>query len=75
MILLQLGRPLWRPREKYLQFLIKKRKEKFSCIFFQFFVIKTLHPYPYPELDPDTLDTLDPDPYSDPDSMNPDPEH
>ncbi len=41
----------------------------FSCIFFlQFLVIKTLDP------DPDSLEMLDPDPYPDPVSMNPDPQ-
>ncbi len=48
-----------------LQFLIKK--DIFSCCyFFQFLVIKTLDE----DLDPDSLDLLDPDP----ESMNPDPQ-
>jgi hypothetical protein len=47
-----------------LKFLINKF---FICIFFlQFLVSRTLDP------DPDSLEMLDPDPYSDPDSMDPD---
>jgi hypothetical protein len=45
-----------------------------SCIFLpQFLVIKTLDL----ELDPvpNSLEMLHPDPHSDPDSMNPDPQH
>jgi hypothetical protein len=45
--------------------IFEKKKKKISCIFFQFLAIKTL--------DPDSLEMLDPDPYRDPDSMNPDP--
>jgi hypothetical protein len=39
----------------------------FQLIFFQFLVIKTLDQ----DLDPDSLEQLDPDP----ESMNPDPQH
>ncbi len=45
----------------------KGEKKIFSCNF-QFLVIKTLDP------DPDSLEMLDPDPYPDPVSMNPDPQ-
>ncbi len=50
-----------------LQFLKKKSNNKFSAVFFQFLVIKTL------DLDPDldSLEMLGPDP----DSMNPDSQH
>jgi hypothetical protein len=41
--------------------------KKFSAVFFQFLVIKTLDPYPDPDMD--SLEILDRD------SMNPDPQH
>ncbi len=51
-----------------LPFLIKKEKKISDVFFLQFLVIKTL--------DPDSLEMLDPDPYPNPDSMNPpDPQH
>jgi hypothetical protein len=49
-----------------LRVLIKKDMKK---IFLQFFVIKTLDPYPYP----DSLEMLDP--YLDPESINSDHPH
>jgi hypothetical protein len=48
-------------------FLSKKDMKKFSAVFFQFLVIKTLDPYPDPDMD--SLEILDRD------SMNPDPQH
>ncbi len=54
------------------KFLIKRYKKHFSAVFcFHFLVIETLDPDPVP--DPDSLEMLglDPDPYS----MNPDPQH
>jgi hypothetical protein len=51
-----------------LQFLIKEKylKNLLAVFFLQFLVIKTLDP------DPDSLEMLDPDPYQD--SMSPDPQ-
>jgi hypothetical protein len=67
--------------------MIKKRNEKnFRWVLFQFLAIKTMDPNPDPKPDsypnpdpypypyPDSLKMLDPDPFSDPDSMNPDPQ-
>jgi hypothetical protein len=56
-----------------LQFLLQHKK--ISAVFFQFLVIKTLHPYLDPEPDPDSLEMLDSDPYLDLDSMKLDPQH
>jgi hypothetical protein len=51
-LLLQLGRPLWRPRESGISNI-------FSCSFFPLILfIKNLDPDPYP----DSLEMLDPDP-------------
>ncbi len=55
-----------------LQFLIKKRRKKFNCTFLNL-SSKPWIRIPYP--DPDSLEMLDPDPYLDPDSMNPDSQH
>jgi hypothetical protein len=50
-----------------LQFLIRKKNNLSAVFLFLFLAIKTL------DSEPDSLEMLDPDPYRDPDSMNPDP--
>ncbi len=55
-----------------LQFLIKNRYKKIFCRFFSSSVFR--HQNPRSALDPDSLEMLDPIPYPDPDSMNPDPQ-
>jgi hypothetical protein len=55
-----------------LQFLIKKNLKKFSCIFFQFLVIKALDRYWIRIRIGLQHHTLDPDP--DPEKMNTDPQ-
>jgi hypothetical protein len=54
-------------RKSKLQFLIKKKYRKFSAVFFSS-VFGHQHPHTY------SLKVLDPDPYTDPDSMNLDPQ-
>ncbi len=57
-----------------LQFLIKKDSKNFQLYFFVFSVWSS-NPESGLDPDPDSLKMLDPDPYPDPESMNPDPQH
>ncbi len=68
-LLLLLGRPLWRPKDKEIVVFDRKKMYFLSAVnFFTFFVIKTLDPDPnrypiQPKMpDPDQMNT-DPQPY------------
>ncbi len=55
-----LGRPLWKPRDKCIAILDQKRKKK-SAVFFKI-IFSHQNPGSGLDPDPDSLESLDPDP-------------